>query len=510
MNFSPTPQQTAIVDFIEENPSRSLMVDARAGAAKTSTIELAALRMNPKNSTLSLAFNKRIAEELKSRLPGWMECLTLNSLGHRAWQSARGTRLTLDTDKMFKLTKAALPDADKAQNEDLFADVLNLARKAKSQGLVPSGAPLKVQGLVPDSDSGWETVGYDMWNLSDDAIFFARQVLLDSIKQAFQGTIDFDDQIYMSVLFGGKYPQYHTVMVDEAQDLSPLNHRQLIKATGTRLIAVGDPYQAIYGFRGADNNSMTNMMDHFSFTRLGLTQSFRCPHSVSARQIEHVPDFSSFATCNEGEVLSWPLPDDTKHGWNISDLPREGAILCRNNAPLMKLAFAIIKTKRPVKILGRDIGASLASLLNKITSKRDLPVADAWPLINEWAAAQLAKAGDSESKQETIRDRKECIEVLLEASDAKTTGMAERFIRDLFSDKAEGLVLSSGHKAKGLEWHWVMHLDPFRVPSQQAQRAYARGDDAAMLQELNLKYVIETRTKAVLVEANLEDCADLG
>ena len=55
---------------------------------------------------------------------------------------------------------------------------------------------------------------------------------------------------------------------------------------------------------------------------------------------------------------------------------------------------------------------------------------------------------------------------------------------------ARGAVqLLSGHKAKGLEWDTVYHLDPFRVPTP-----YAKAGEA-LEQELNVRYVIETRAK---------------
>jgi hypothetical protein len=44
-------------------------------------------------------------------------------------------------------------------------------------------------------------------------------VLTDSIRLAYEGQIDFDDQIYMPTLFGGTFPRFPLVMVDEAQDL---------------------------------------------------------------------------------------------------------------------------------------------------------------------------------------------------------------------------------------------------------------------------------------------------
>lgn len=519
MQHKPTIEQQAIIDFIKEKPTESLMVDARAGAAKTSTIEMAAEFIGPQFTPLSLAFNKRIAEELKSRLPPHFECLTLNGLGHRAWSAVRSGRLIVDADKSFKALKDIIPsDVNKAE-PDLFKDALQLLRAAKGAGLVPAGSPMQVTGLVPDHPDTWEELYNGYVAPHPDAIGYARQALVRSIKDAFKNLIDFDDQLYMSVLFGGKYPKYHTVIVDEAQDLSPMNHRQLELCTGKRLIAVGDPYQAIYAFRGADSNSMTNLMDSFKFTRLGLTQSFRVPKLISARQNEHVPDFGSMPWLGDGKVEHWPktLPGggsilESADNWSVDDIPSDGFILCRNNAPLMKMAFTLIKARRPVKILGRDIGANLANLLDRICDKQDKPVDEAYTLVTAWETKELLKAGDSESKMDGIRDRAECLTVLLDASGKETTFECINFIKALFSDNAAkegGLILSSGHKAKGLENFWVMHLNPELCPSKLAIKAAMKGDDGPLIQEKNLQYVIETRSKGTLIMASLEDCAEV-
>jgi len=179
---------------------------------------------------------------------------------------------------------------------------------------------------------------------------------------------------------------------------------------------------------------------------------------------------------------------------------------------LMRLAFALIKARRPVKILGRDIGASLASLLVKITGKAGMMVDEkAYQKLEEWKTSELAKAGDSESKRDIIYDRFEALHVLLDASEAKTTLAAADFIRELFSDKIDNaLTLSSGHRAKGLERKWVMHLDPERIPSKWALKAERRGNPGPLIQEYNLRYVIETRSQHTLVLASLEDCLEIG
>lgn len=531
-DFPPTPQQAEIIETVGNEPETSIMVDSRAGSAKTTTIEMAAAHISPSISTLAVAFNKRIAEELAARLPPHVVCKTMNALGHQAWYGAIRRRLTLNADKMFQITKAVtesdatFASLDRDEQQELFSSILALSRAAKSVGLVPVGAPMMRTGLVPDDDESWEIMAFDKGiDLDRDGliIYFARHAVLRSIRMAYESEIDFDDQIYMSVLFGGVFPRFHTVIVDEAQDLSPMNHMMLRKCCSTRLIAVGDPYQAIYAFRGADSNSMTTLMNHWQFRRLGLTNSFRVPHNVSRRQRDHVPDFASHETVNQGIVVHWPADikgqqseaaraGDAPQVWSISDVPREGAILCRNNAPLLALAFTFIKNRRPVKVLGNDIGAGLARLLIKVAKRNErLPLEEVRPLIDAWFAEELEKLKDKESRQDVLRDRRDSLLVLVEASGCATVGEASRFIKDLFADqKNTGLVLSSGHKAKGLEWHWVMHLDPWRIPSKQAKRQMDLGNPAPMMQEKNLRYVIETRTKGTLVLANLDDCEERG
>lgn len=505
MTHRPTEEQAAICAFIRDNPTLSLMASARAGAAKTSTFVMASKDIT--QSCLAVAFNKRNAEDLKEKLPDHITCKTLNGLGHGAWASKLGKRLTLDTDKMYRLTQAIVPKG----TED-FTDVLALARKAKSVGLIPHGTKFCSPSIWPDTLESWRELGWQVGVTSVDSTIAAQaaQVVSASITEAWQGTIDFDDQIYMSVLFGGKFTKFHTVMVDESQDLSYLNHRMLRESIGTRLIAIGDPYQAIYAFRGADANSMENMASNcgVQFNQLKLTASFRVPHAVAARQTEWVPDFTSHAVCKEGTVVEW------RDNWSLDMIPDKGFIICRNNAPLMNLAFALIKARRPVKILGRDIGSALATLLLKIAGKSKnaayIPVEDMYDKITAWAQKEIAKVANSETKQAIIYEKKECLEVLLDAGDCKTVGEAAQFIKDLFADKGGDLVLMSGHKSKGLEHEWVMHLDPFRLPSKFALRAADNGDHGALVQEMNLKYVIETRTMNTLVLANLEDCGELS
>lgn len=516
--MKPTNQQASIIAFIGDESETSLVVDARAGVGKTKTIELASYGIHSCHRTLAVAFNKKIATELEQRLAEHIDCKTMNALGHRAWMNAVNSRISLDTDKMYNILNRTIPHDlfdEAGDRADEISTCLKMCRFAKSGGLVPRGATLGKKGPIPDNEDEWEEMAEaNMLDLSDFTIDLCRKALLESIKQAFSGTIDFDDQIYMSVLFGGVFPKYHTVIVDEAQDLSVLNHMMLEKLRPTRLIAVGDPYQAIYGFRGATSNSIQQLSNRFNIeTWLPLTASFRVSKAVASRQTRWVPDFSAHESTLAGHVESWPKKADDQSAhhsqWNLDEVPDGGAILCRNNAPLMRMAFALIKANRKVTVLGRDIGLNMANSLKKICKKQmDLGGEAMQVAVSNWRKDELEKVQGKESRMALVTDRAESLSILIEASGGKSLGHTCDWIINLFGDKTtNGVTLSSGHRAKGLEWNWVMHLDPWRVPSKHARKAADAGNPFPLEQENNLRYVIETRTKDLLVLANLEDCS---
>src|SRR5690606_18120963 len=100
--------------------------------------------------------------------------------------------------------------------------------------------------------------------------------------------------------------EFDNVLVDEAQDLNVAQRiliRRMLKEGG-RLIAVGDPRQAIYGFRGADSDSFRLIGEEFNATDLPLTVTFRCPKAVVAQAQRYVSHIQAHETAPEGEVIT--------------------------------------------------------------------------------------------------------------------------------------------------------------------------------------------------------------
>lgn len=477
--MTPTPEQQIIVEAARGTKD-NLLISALAGAAKTTTLELISKALF--QPTLCLAFNKKIAVEMEKRLPGHVKSQTMNSVGHRVWQSTCSKKLSLDTRKTYSILKGLVDDLKrgaKTEAYETFSDTLKLIGAAKTAGYIPDGVYSHAKRLISCED---------FWSLQDEDVEETSRALVDaclseSIRQAYQGTIDFDDQIYMPTLFGGTFPRFPLVLVDEAQDLSPLNHSMLEKLVTGRLIAVGDERQSIYAFRGAVTSGMEYLRNRFTMTQLTLSVSFRCPKAIVLRAREHAPHMQWAKWAEEGQVNA---PTE----WSSSLIPDGAAIICRNNAPLFRVAFQLIRSGRGVTVVGSDIGPALIKALKKL-GPETLTNEQLHSAIFAWEAEALRKA----KNRATVKDKSECLRVFADVGG--TLGGAVAYAESIF--KSQGPIqLLSGHKAKGLEWDHVFHLDPDRIPSPYAVSS------EEVEQELNIGYVILTRAKRTYTEISTE------
>ena len=508
--FPPTPEQLAIIDAAANSKS-NLMVFAFAGTGKTTAIEFMVPHL-PTRSVLLLAFNKKNCIDLERvfieprgqepPLAPWVTVRSFNALGHRAFASAIGRRLILDDKKISKLTTAYTKKLG-GVSDDEWGNLSNLVKRARMLGLVPQKYLQSRRSLLSDDSWGWESAAESInLELSEQLMVGAREILCGSIDLAQAGTIDFDDQIYMSVLFSGLYQKFDTVICDEGQDISHLNRLQLLKSCGKRLIVAGDQKQGIYAFRGADGESLKKIKEEVKgdWIDLPLTVTWRCPKVVVARQLDHAPTYTAAPEAPEGTLIDL----QAEKSWTIGSAEgalMPSAILCRNNAPIISMAFALLRKRIGIKVLGREFGKSLTSLVKKISGEATsletfVPAFTAW----KEKEVRLALAADKETKADRVTDQYESIMAVIESLSTGAGAPELLFAIEQLFEKADGqIILSSGHKAKGLEWHTVLHLDPWRIPSRFAAR-----NPIAMEQELNLRYVIETRAKNTLILANLE------
>lgn len=498
---SPSPQQQTIFDWVQ-NGSGSAIVEAVAGAGKTTTL-VGAVRLM-KGSVAVLAFNKKIADEIGAKLVGTgAQAGTFHSFGNRAWKNTTGKFLKPDTKK----TDALIAATDMPIN--LASFVNKLVSLSKQRGLGITGVPMTVdamQEIVDHFDladsltaKGVPMADADLAARVADGIQWATKILMQSIQTA-QDVIDFDDMIYMPLVMESTFPQFDWVLVDEAQDTNPVRRefvRRMLKKNG-RAIFVGDSRQAIYGFTGADSDSMELIASTFDATRLPLTVTFRCPKTVvdfSRRWVSHI---EAAPTAPAGVVRSI---DMAQFGdLTAADLTADDAILCRNTAPIVALAFSLIRKRIPCHVEGRDIGAGLMALAKRW---KVATIATLETRLTDYADREVKKCMDKkqELKAQQIQDKVDTLRVIMNtlAPTDSIQALAD-VIFSLFNDTEAGkpspnLTLSTIHKSKGREWNRVYWLgrDKYQ-PSKYAKQ------DWQMLQEDNLCYVAATRSMNELIE----------
>lgn len=482
--FAPSTFQAAIFDFITHG-SGSAIVEAVAGSGKTTTITHA-VKLIPRNQTvLMLAFNKVIAEELFSRinLPN-VEVKTFHSLGFSAYKDTHGTRVKMDNNKLFRLINDLVDNSDLTPGEKIgLGSVSKIVKLGKSAGIgtkILENTEESWMSVMEHHDVAFTEEGEDL----SPIIPICQEILFRSNNLT--GVIDFDDMIYMPVQQGLKFRKFDWVFVDESQDVSHTQRlmlRALMKPT-SRMIAVGDPCQAIYGFRGADSTAMAGIAEEFSAVTLPLSISYRCPQTVVAEAQKWVSHIQASPTADEGTVARMGK-------YSGEDFSRQDAVICRNVAPLIKTAYSLISRNVPVNMLGRDIGKGLISLIKNLKAK---DVSDLDEKLSDWADKELNRLsgkGENESKMDSVNDKVDCIKIFISQA-GKTTTVQDLIqkIESFFSDEANGnLTLCTIHKAKGKEYDRVFILDENRFFPKWAKKEWMKE------QERNIVYVAVTRSK---------------
>ena len=502
MTFTPSAQQQAIYTDVAQGRGHTVVL-ARAGTGKTTTI-LEAMRHVPQGkTTLVVAFNKAIAAEMSRRLEDrGVDCgfraavnvRTLHSYGFSAIRRAAGS-IELDTKgkRDFKWLDERLgSNRELALYKGAIVKLVSLAKGALADTENQLDDLIDAHG-IDDLDNRSRLMTDALWLMGR-----ARDTALEG------GLITFDDMIWLPVVCGLRTWKYDRIFVDETQDLNACQLELILRALrkGGRICAVGDDRQAIYRFRGADENAVGNLVNRLDAKILKLTTSYRCAKAIASHAQEFCPDFEAHENNPRGAIEHCSVN-------HIGKWARAGDfVLSRTNAPLIKLCLQFLAEGRAANIQGRDVGAGLIALIRKsgAATTQELGV---W--LDKWSATECARllAKDPPSDTASVTDRADALFALMEGLEV-TEAVINR-IEDLFSDKKDRdrIILSSTHKAKGLERDRVFVLaDTYlktrkntcrHQPSRGWQSRFRRLQTSAeMAEERNLYYVAVTRARVQL------------
>jgi len=494
--FAPSPAQQAYFDWIA-NSEGSAVLEAVAGAGKTTTIVNGLQYMH--GQVLLLAYNSEMAKQLQERTAGrpGVFASTFHSAGVKALRFAFGksNKLEVSSKKVEVITKALLLEKSRNELLDLTGAVCDFVSMAKQRG-IGALSPLA-------DDSAWldminhfaldESLPEGMEGHLVTAMHLSQEVLRRSNMDL--DVIDFDDMVYLPLQRQLRMLQHDWVLVDEAQDTNPTRRAlaaKLLRPRG-RLVAVGDPCQAIYGFTGTDNDSLQQAADAFNCTKLQLTTSYRCPKAVVEVARRYADHIQAHDSAPDGEVVSYDYKDI------LNRVVPGDLVLCRFNKHLVKLVFALIRAGVPARIEGRAIGQGLAKLAGRWTRIKTLNALET--RLEEYLESEYAKAKakDDARRADNAQDTVDTLRVLIERAREQglsTVEQLQAMILDLFEnlpgeDAKPCVLLMSGHRSKGLERDRV-HILGLDTLVARTSRDWAR------LQEIHLAYVMVTRAKASL------------
>ena len=480
-------QQRSIFNWFERGTNH-LVVRARAGTGKSTTIREGVKRLPNTLSVLIAAFSKDIQLAMERELgPGYghVSVKTLHAVGYACVRRFReNIKVAFTSDRAdalaLKACGRAAPDA-----------IVRLVSKLHTKGreIRPHASkPGDLAGLAItfecEPDETFCRMGFDLEYVEAKALE-AMEMAAD-VKSG--DTIDGSDMIFLPVRNGWLTRQFDRVVVDEAQDMTTA---QLEIALGVLnrdglMCIVGDNKQAIFAFRGADADSLDRLKSELDADELGLTTTYRCGKNIVALAQAYVPDFEAGPDNADGVV------DDIVATKLTAEAGPGDFILSRVNAPLVATAMSLLRAGKRARVAGRDIGKGLIALMRKMKARS---VPELMMKIESWAAREVVRHEAAleaatngrktaiKAKIEHVKDQADMLTSLCDG--ARGVGEVETRVEALFTDDGLGLkgviTCSSVHRAKGLEADRVFILaDTLRDTNDE---------------ERNISYVAITRAK---------------
>ncbi|MDP4015461.1 MAG: ATP-dependent DNA helicase [Candidatus Nanopelagicales bacterium] len=287
-------------------PIRPQLIVAGAGSGKTTVMAarvvwLVATGSVRPDEVLGLTFTNKAASELRSRVrlglrrfpgndaePGDPTVLTYNAFAGRLL-SEYGLLLGLDSGERLigdahrsrlAYSVACGPEVPERDVPNVRVLPTNLAERILKMDDALADLDISTDALrhwdrdlVASLDQGLNATSDKMIGAASGRI--ALSYIVDQFRQAKskRDVIDFSDQVRLSAQLAQTVPavpasmrnRFRVVLLDEYQDTSRVQRRtmQALFGGGHAVTAVGDPCQAIYGWRGASVTNIDQFAEQF-------------------------------------------------------------------------------------------------------------------------------------------------------------------------------------------------------------------------------------------------------
>jgi DNA helicase-2/ATP-dependent DNA helicase PcrA len=519
----PAIDADALLDDLDADQRRAVTAESRlvaviagAGSGKTRVLTRRVAHRILTGSaearhTLVLTFTREAAGELRRRLnrsgirerveAGTFHSVMLGVLKDR-WTDTDRRPKTVVADRRRLVTDSI--DAGARRSLDHFLAEINWAA---ARGIGPTQYAAAARRSQRRPAPGVEACA---------AAFAAYEQL-----KRRRGVIDFDDVLahtireleYSTDFADALRWRYRHVLVDEAQDLNPLQHRlvDLLRAGRDDLFLVGDPAQAIYGFNGADPALLVDVETRFPGVEvIRLPMNHRCTPQIVQAGL-HVLDVSGQPTSlasSRGDgpaVVDLAATDEADEARRIAQFVAAGdptlvrtgeiGVLVRTNVQVGPITDALAAAGVPVHRSANAAGSPIQAVVRQVAALGSASQ------LRAWAHDTL----DAHSLDSTVSDIEHRMAGAILAYLRETPlGDGAGFrawvaTTNPFDDGSPGGVeVLTFHGSKGREWHTVLlaGVESNLVPHKTAGTAAGREEEGRLL------YVAMTRATDRLVVAH--------
>ena len=439
--------------------------------------------------TVVLTFTREAAGELRRRLPrlGLTERVTAGTFHSVAQQLLRQRWLDLDRAPRTIITDRRRIVGDIMGPEDLDELVAELDW-ATARGIDAAAYEAAVRHGERRSTVGAGRVAEALVSYRDE--------------KRKRGVVDLDDLLQLTIdglesdaeFAAATRWRFRHVLVDEAQDLNPLQHRliDVLRRGVDDLYLVGDPAQAIYGFNGSDPTILRDVSVRFpGIEVVRLPVNHRCTPQIvqiGAQTLRSDETTSTIESARpDGDAVAIVRHDDeaAEARWVASTIARLDptlvrsagvAVLARTHAALAPTRAALatvgVATRRPVDGAGSKLTPFMTEAYRIQDNNR----------LRRWAFDHLDAA---EIEDDPGREVAQAALDFLREHPSGDGGAFRTWVssNDPFGRDAPGVELMTFHGAKGREWHTVhvVGCETSLVPHRSATTRAEKAEEARLL-----------------------------
>ena len=507
---------------------KSMIIEALAGCAKSSTMTLIAVFLKHKQYKAAhcrfVAFGKANQQDLQQKIeaatgkPTWGKTVqTLHSFAFEIWRGKSNVK-EFDIDdrgRKYEAIAQQLGAISKGKNEgELDRKVNNFPAYCTASDFLELIDKLRIYCLEPTAESILAIAQRCQMEafLTEDTEKLAKVahwsdlVLKEGIIASVENkTIDYTDMLWVLWKEQGRFrgaidkwrAKLKFIGVDESQDLNLLQIevlKILHNPTTNFFCFVGDRWQSIYHFRGSESDCMDIIKTRFDCDKFDLPLNFRCGtnHLRFVRQLfPHIKiePHAEAPTGNVRCIKESDLPNLLKQ----DKIPTFG--IARRNASLIKIAVQLTIKGVPVKLKDQAIFQKIFNLVRGAVSSSGSPYNPQTfvQILGQFCLAKIEKLPHANRAiaEGEIKDLEKCCLLLFHHYKINSLGQWEDTLEKFFLNQEADVELHTVHSGKGGEGQRVLVCFPDDMPL-----TYPGQTDEEKQQERNIIYVALTRCLA--------------